>query len=320
VLFGIAQEELRGRMFPNVRLMIVAVMASVVALIGGFGVFAAFRVNHEPLARLSNVTAQSQLVADSAAPRAVKLAAGEAFGPRFQVSEALIASVAPGLPAPKPDRQDSAGPPSPVATAAPEGPTPPPQQIAVVAPALPIEPNAKPDGATDAANEPPPAAQAAVAEPAPEQAKPEIAAALTQAPPVEPSSPETKQETKPEATPSAGQAPPVEQASQESEPAVAGATEAASADNVGRKPTRKTAGRQRVAAKAQHRARRPRAIAIATANSAFPQSGFQTGQPAQPQLAVQTAPQAAVKRRRVAKRPTVKQSAVGGPFVSPPAR
>ena len=39
-------------MFPNVRLMIVAMFASVVALSCGFGVFAAFRINHEPLARL----------------------------------------------------------------------------------------------------------------------------------------------------------------------------------------------------------------------------------------------------------------------------
>ena len=43
---------LRGGMFPDFRLMIAAVLGSVVALMCGFGVFAAFRVNHEPLARL----------------------------------------------------------------------------------------------------------------------------------------------------------------------------------------------------------------------------------------------------------------------------
>jgi hypothetical protein len=38
-------------MFPNVRLLIAATIASVVALSCGFAVFAALRVNHEPLAR-----------------------------------------------------------------------------------------------------------------------------------------------------------------------------------------------------------------------------------------------------------------------------
>jgi hypothetical protein len=38
-------------MFPNVRLMIAATIASVVALSCGFAVFGALRVNHEPLAR-----------------------------------------------------------------------------------------------------------------------------------------------------------------------------------------------------------------------------------------------------------------------------
>ena len=48
-------------MFPNFRLMIAAVAASVVALSCGFGVFAALRVNHEPLARLPPATAPLQL-------------------------------------------------------------------------------------------------------------------------------------------------------------------------------------------------------------------------------------------------------------------
>ena len=45
-------------MFPNVRLMIAAIAASIVALSCGFGVFAAFRVNHEPLARLPSTPMQ----------------------------------------------------------------------------------------------------------------------------------------------------------------------------------------------------------------------------------------------------------------------
>lgn len=54
-------------MFPNVRLMIGALFASVVALTCGFGIFAAFRVNHEPLSRLPANTVALQLVANEVA-------------------------------------------------------------------------------------------------------------------------------------------------------------------------------------------------------------------------------------------------------------
>jgi len=49
-------------MFPNVRLLIGALFASVIALSCGFGVFAAFRINHDPLSRLPADTALLQLV------------------------------------------------------------------------------------------------------------------------------------------------------------------------------------------------------------------------------------------------------------------
>jgi hypothetical protein len=62
---------LRGRMFPNVRLLFGALFASVVALSCGFGLFATFRVNHEPLSRLPAGTAPVQFVANEVAgPRA----------------------------------------------------------------------------------------------------------------------------------------------------------------------------------------------------------------------------------------------------------
>ncbi|HVU41242.1 MAG TPA: hypothetical protein VHD86_09370 [Xanthobacteraceae bacterium] len=52
------------------RLLLGALVASVVALTCGFGLFAAFRVNHEPLSRLPVGTAPAQFVAnDVAAPR-----------------------------------------------------------------------------------------------------------------------------------------------------------------------------------------------------------------------------------------------------------
>jgi hypothetical protein len=75
-------------MFPNVRLMIAAVAASVVALSCGFGVFAALRVNHEPLARLPSVAAPAQFIADNPAPTAVTIAAQEPFDSRFQFRKA----------------------------------------------------------------------------------------------------------------------------------------------------------------------------------------------------------------------------------------
>ena len=58
-------------MFPNFRLIIGAVAASVVALSCGFGVFAALRVNQEPLSRLPAATAPLQLVAEDLAPPTV---------------------------------------------------------------------------------------------------------------------------------------------------------------------------------------------------------------------------------------------------------
>ena len=55
-------------MFPNVRLLIAAVVASVVALSCGFALFATFRVNHEPLSRLATGAAPLQLAAGSPLP------------------------------------------------------------------------------------------------------------------------------------------------------------------------------------------------------------------------------------------------------------
>ncbi len=88
-------------MFPNFRLTIVAVLASIVGISCGLGLFAAFRVNHEPLAGLSNGKPSLQLAFDSVEP------VGDAaapFGIRFQVSvPAAIAApvlVPPSLPLP----------------------------------------------------------------------------------------------------------------------------------------------------------------------------------------------------------------------------
>ncbi len=80
-------------MFPNIRLMIAAMVASIVALSCGFGVFAAFRVNHEPLVRLPPVTAPLQLIAGNTA--AVAAAAPAAVAPP---TESAVAPAAPAVP------------------------------------------------------------------------------------------------------------------------------------------------------------------------------------------------------------------------------
>ena len=230
-------------MFPNVRLMIAAVVASVVALSCGFGVFAAFRVNHEPLARLSTATAQ--LVVDSATPPAATLAAGETFGSRFQLSEAQIAGATAGLPALKLGRWGSVEPPSAVAMAGPgpEAGVAEPEQPVAVAQLVETEPEAKQDGAAIASGEPPPAASDTAAIEAPTD-----------------------------------QAPPVEQATQAPQPETATTTAATGVAKIHHKIARKIASRQRLAARAQ-RARETRARAIAqsdTRNSAYPQPNFQS--------------------------------------------
>lgn len=77
-------------MFPNVRLQIVALFVSVLALSFGFGVFAAFRVNHEPLARIPASAASLQLGAENAPPSSTTSLWGAPFGSRFWLSETQI--------------------------------------------------------------------------------------------------------------------------------------------------------------------------------------------------------------------------------------
>jgi len=77
-------------MFPNVRLQIVALFVSVVALSFGFGVFAAFRVNHEPLAEIPASIVPLQFGAENAAPSDTPTSWGAPFGSRFWLSETQI--------------------------------------------------------------------------------------------------------------------------------------------------------------------------------------------------------------------------------------
>jgi hypothetical protein len=88
-------------MFPNFRLMIAAVAAAVVALSCGFGVLAALRVNHEPLARLPLATAPLQLAPDKMAAPALLSAHPSPVG------EPEIAAAAPDVPTGENARHES---------------------------------------------------------------------------------------------------------------------------------------------------------------------------------------------------------------------
>jgi hypothetical protein len=91
-------------MFPTVRLMIAATLASVVALICGFGMFAVFHVGHEPLVRLPATTAPLQLVADNTLRTTVGLTSSDVFDVRFAVkapSHPAEAAIAPAANEPR---------------------------------------------------------------------------------------------------------------------------------------------------------------------------------------------------------------------------
>ncbi len=79
-------------MFPNVRLLIAALLASVFVLSCGFGMFAALRVNREPLGRLPASTTALQLVASEAT--AAPATWGVPYGPGLRVSDARTGAVA----------------------------------------------------------------------------------------------------------------------------------------------------------------------------------------------------------------------------------
>jgi len=153
--------------------MIVAMALAVVALSFGFGVFAAFRVSHEPLTRLPATATPFQYVADNAAPPAGTFTAGQSFGSRFQLSEAMIAGAAAGI-SRAPDSTDG-GPPS-AATVAPAADSGEPAQPPAAAAAAAAAPESE-TAAIEASDD-----QASPAAPATELPKPETAGPAAAAP------------------------------------------------------------------------------------------------------------------------------------------
>jgi hypothetical protein len=94
-------------MFPNVRLMVVAILAAIAGIGCGLGLFATFRVNHEPLARLAEGGPPMQLAF-------VDLAHGSDVRPGLEVrlpvtGVAKIVSVPLIVPPPEPAAAEQAG-------------------------------------------------------------------------------------------------------------------------------------------------------------------------------------------------------------------
>jgi len=281
-------------MFPNVRLLIAAVVASVVALSCGFGLFATFRVNHEPLSRLAAGAAPLQLAAGNPMPPAAMPAAADSFGNRFPLPQADTAGAAAEATPLQPEHDDGVEPPSAVAsttTTAPATDADQPAPLAPVAQAPAAEPEAKPEEVAATPSEPPPATPSEPAPAATETAVTEPPA--QQAAPVKPTAP-------------------TEQASRESNPE----TEPDTATTTAAEPSpadahRKAAHRHRVAAKAQ-RERQARA----TVQPVGQPPGI--GGPLVPvpnRLAAR--PQRA-RQVRATVQPVSQPSGIGGPFVPPP--
>jgi hypothetical protein len=200
------------------------VVASVVALSCGFGLFATFRVNHEPLSRLATGAAPLQLAAGNPIPSAMPPASADSFGNRFPPNQGDITGASTEATPPQPAHDDSVEPPS-ISTAAtapdtnaaePEPPAPeqpavaqaaePKQDEAAVTPSEP--PASEPPASGPPASEPPPApSDTAAAEPPPaEQASPAEPAA-----PTEQANQETNPAAKPDtATTAAAEPPPAE--------------------------------------------------------------------------------------------------------------
>jgi hypothetical protein len=91
-------------MFPNVRLMVVAILAAIAGIGCGLGLFATFRVNHEPLARLADGSPPLQLAFE-------KLGLNSEVRPpletRLPVDGTAKLIAVPVIPTPGPDRAEA---------------------------------------------------------------------------------------------------------------------------------------------------------------------------------------------------------------------
>jgi hypothetical protein len=316
-------------MIPTFRSMIVATLLSLMALIGGFGLFAAFRVNHEPLAQLPTSATPFTLANNDAPPHALSFASEPSFGSRLESNAALVAINTASMSGDNVDSANAVRPPSagvapdsstdsrPATTAAVDTKTEDASQPAASTAADPKTDDASPPGTVaeidpkaDSAAPPPVAAmevdpKADSAEP-PQPDASTTAAQQTAA--VEPASDQANNQAaiiapavesiQPESTPPAAASPgtPAPTVTAAITPtAAAMAMPAAEQVTAGEITKRK----RLAAARRAHRARVLTAAQTANQNSLFPQANFQS--PAQ-----------------TSSQPV--QQAAGGPFAPAPAK
>jgi hypothetical protein len=323
-------------MIPTFRSMAVATVLSLMALVGGFGLFAAFRVNHEPLARLPTSATTFALANNDGSPHALSFASEPPFGSRLENNAAVIAINAASTAEPNPGSANTVGQPNVAAAPDSSADNTPVATAAVDAKIDDAPPNTSTAADSATVDVSPPAAIAEV-EPKADDAPPPAAMAQSQAASVEPSQPDTIAQpaaqtamieppgnaqpsdqapgdqannqasvTAPETEKSQPEAIPPEAASPIASapirtvaltPAV---TVKAEADD-SQVSAREIARRRRLAA--MRRARRARALAaaqLASQNNPFPPTNFTTTS----QIDFQPA----------------QQQAVGGPFVPVPAK
>lgn len=299
-------------MFPDVRLMIAAVLASIAALSAGFAIFAAFRVNHDPLVRLPAGATPYQLVSETMVPPAASFAADPSLSSRSPLDQPMMTGTVTSRPASRDNVSGVEPPPIAAGTQKPDQDGP--DQPAAAAPvaaltAAPVA--AAPVVPVDSIDAPPPTASSA-------------------APPANPA-PETAADVPPQAP--AAEASPLKEAVQElpSEDASAPASDAAQNAKAHAPEVRAVA--RKVARKRAHVrvARAPAAEQTNAQAGQFPQYplpnnqgaqyipfGEQPAQPAKRRLVLKI-----VSRRapaKAAKPAPTSQSAVGGPAVAAPVQ
>jgi hypothetical protein len=330
-------------MFPNVRLMIAAMFVSVFALSCGFGVFAEFRVNHEPLVRLPAVSGPLQLAANYAAPLLVAASTRSSFDARTLAPEPPSGAVATDAVMPKLAFQESVPQDAMPQKSTPQESTPQESTPQESAPQESAPQDAAPRGEAE------PSAPVAVAPPETAPAStPDVVGSITaQSLPQNTQTPDSGPDANKEAatdtnknaldtgTEDAAADPASEPpATEPSTPdrAIQGAdTTPETVVTKGKRPVARIARRifapRRVAVAAYRpRRSRPRIIARSVVQLAEPAFAFP---PPEFQAAAQPAPQAARRqvlvrryavRRAIAKRIVGKQTAIGGPFVRPPGQ
>jgi hypothetical protein len=73
-------------MFPNIRVMIAALLASIAGISCGLGALAAFRVNHQPFTRMQSANPPLQLAFGAGLPETLTDGRPAPFGVRFEVN------------------------------------------------------------------------------------------------------------------------------------------------------------------------------------------------------------------------------------------